>query len=259
MSPRGDLATAKLLSLIAFCCAGIFLTGALSSLVSSENSPFAPGEKLSFRISWSNTVEAGNADLMVHNGNPGNKDEVRLVLKASTSPNLGGAYTFKDEFISDFNMQLWAPRSFQKNFTEKTRVVDEKVDFDQINRYAVVTRSKTLSQKIQIETGTQDPVSALYAIRSTALRAGMTLAFPVMDGGRTFQMEAKVNALELISTKLGNFNCHRLDIRLIPVSGSSNEKNIVVWFSNDQRRLPVLASIALPVGAAVIELTARTP
>lgn len=204
-------------------------------------------------------MEAGKADLTVSNDDSKRKDCLRLVLKAMTSQSLAGVYDFKDEFVSEFDTRLWAPRSFQKNFTEKARVVNERLDFDQVNRYAVLTQSKKAAHKIVIETGTHDPVSALYAMRTIALKPGMMLSFPVMDGGRTFQLEARVVSLELITTKLGSFNSHRTEIRIRPVDSSSGERNIVIWFSNDPRRLPVLATVALPVGAAVIELIARTP
>jgi hypothetical protein len=254
-----EMSVAKIFLFIPMTLVCFLFTQLLVSQNLSENSPFPLGEKLSFRVSWSNVLEAGNADLTVSSGESRSKDVLRLVLQAKTSQTLTGTYSFKDEFVSEFDVKLWAPRSFRKNFTEKTRVVDEKVDFDQLNRYAIVTQSKTGSRKIAIETGTQDPISALYALRTIALRPGMMLSFPVMDGGRTFQLDARVMAQELITTKLGSFNSHRIEVRIRPVDANSSERNIVLWFSNDQRRLPVLATIALPIGAVIIELIARTP
>jgi hypothetical protein len=253
------MSAAKILIFIPMTLICFLFTQSLRSQSPSDNSPFPLGEKLSFRVSWSNIMEAGNADLTVSSGESGSKDVLRLVLKAMTSPTMTGTYSFKAEFLSEFDVKLWAPRSFRKNFTEKTRVVDEKVDFDQLNRYAIVTQSKKRSQKIAIETGTQDPISALYALRTIPLKPGMLLSFPVMDGGRTFKLEARVMAQELITTKLGSFNSHRIEVRIRPVDANSSERNIVLWFSNDQRRLPVLATIALPLGGAIIELIARTP
>jgi len=232
---------------------------AMQSQTQVNSPPFPIGEKLSFRVSWINAIDAGSADLTVSHGDSKSKDLLRFELKALTNPNLIAGYDFKDEFISYFDPGLSAPRSFHKNFTEKSRVVDEKMEFDQVNRYVVVTRSKKIARKISIETGTQDPISSLYAMRSIMLKPGMTLSFPVMDGDRTYQLEARVIGQELITTKLGNFNSHRTEIRIRPVDSSSNERAIVVWFSTDQRRLPVLATVSLPVGSAVIELIARNP
>jgi hypothetical protein len=253
------MSVAKISRAILFILVCLWFSQPVRSQSPAENGPFLLGETLSFRISWSNSVDAGNADLTVSSGDPRSKDVLRLVLKAATNQNLAGTYSFKGEFVSQFDTKMWAPRSFRKNFTEKARIVDEKVDFDQLNRYAVVTQSNKPSRKIAIETGTQDPVSALYAMRTIALKPGMMLSYPMMDGGRTFQVEARVIALELITTKLGSFSSHRTEVRVRPIDSSSSEKTIVIWFSNDQRRLPVLATVALPVGAAVIELIARTP
>jgi hypothetical protein len=33
------------------------------------------------------------------------------------------------------------------------------------------------------------------------------------------------------------------------------DKKVTVWFTNDSRKIPVLASVSLPFGAALIELT----
>ena len=253
------MSSARILKTAVLILLCISLCQSIQSQNQANSPPFPVGEKLSFRVSWSNTIDAGSADLTVGYGDSKNKDLLRLELKAVTNRNLIESYIFKDEFVSYFDLGVSAPRSFHKNFTEKSRVVDEKVEFDQVNRYAVVTRSKKLARKMSIETGTQDPISSLYAMRTIALKAGMTLSFPLMDGVRTFQLEARVIGQELITTKLGSFNCHRTEVRIRPVDSSSSERVIVVWFSNDQRRLPVLAMFSLPVGSAVIELIARTP
>jgi hypothetical protein len=237
----------------------VFLCETAQSQSQANNFPFPVGEKLSFRVSWSNTIDAGSADLTVGQANSTGNDLLRIQLKALTSPNLSNNYSFKDEFVSYFDLGLSAPRSFQKNFTERKRVVDEKMEFDQVNRHVVVTQSKKIARKFSIETGTQDPISSLYAMRIVTLRPGMTLSFPVMDGERTYRLDARVTGQELITTKLGNFNSHRTEIHIRPVDSSSSERTIVVWFSSDQRRLPVLAMVSLPVGSAVIELVSRTP
>ena len=220
--------------------------------------PFHAGERLSYRISWSNIVEAGTAELTV-TAEEGKPTSLRLQAKALTATAVAASYPFKDDFVSHFDTLSGCPWLYEKNFTERKRVVRDRVTFNQAQRTALFTNSKNQSKQLPIELGTQDPVSSLYALRSLGFTPGMQVTFPVLDGGIQYALEARVVATELITVKLGSFNAHRVDVSLRRESGALANRSITAWFSTDARRLPVLASVALPVGAAVIELTSVTP
>jgi hypothetical protein len=259
-----------------FVCAGIMLFPsppesplkgtswvAFSSLLAlplapPDSSPLQVGEKLTYRISWSNFVEAGTAELSVSSGSSTVANSYRLQLKAITTPAISSVYTFKDEFVSFFDAGLGAPTLFEKNFTEKKRTVNEKVAFDQVNRSATFTNSNKQNQTIPIDLGTQDPLSALYAVRSLGLKPGLQVIFPVLDGGKKYLVEIRVTGSDLISTSLGSFNTHRMEVALRREGVSVNDKKVTVWFTNDARKTPVLSSVSLPVGAALIELTSMS-
>lgn len=224
----------------------------------SGSLPFPVGEKLSYRISWSNIVEAGSADLSV-TAEDGRPNGLRLQAKAVTAAAVAASYPFKDDFVSHFDALTRAPWLYEKNFTERKRVVRDRVTFNQAQRTALYTNSKNQSKQIPIEGGTQDPVSSLYALRTIGLTQGMRVTFPVLDGGIQYALEAHVVAEELITVKLGSFTAHRVEVNLRRESGPVTNRSITVWISSDARRLPVLVSVAMPVGAAVIELVSVTP
>jgi hypothetical protein len=240
---------------------GLVLTGVFLSIQAGANSdglPFHPGEKLTYRISWSSVLDAGTAQLTV-TPSPKITNALKLELKASTAPAFSSTYSFTDEFVSHFEAGLGAPRLFEKSFVERKRVVREKVAFNQLHRSATYTNSKNESKQVPIELGTQDPVSALYALRILGLRPGLQIVFPVLDNGRLYSIEAKVTGTELITTKLGSFETNRVEISILGSAPKLGEKKVTLWFSTDARRIPVLASVAFPVGAGVIELMAKTP
>jgi Protein of unknown function (DUF3108) len=220
--------------------------------------PFQTGEKLTYRISWSNIVDAGTAELAV-TPSPKVVGALKLELKAKAAPGVAGTYLFSDDFVSHFDAAFGAPSLFEKNFTEKKRVVKERLELNQLHRFATFTNSKNQSKRIPIELGTQDPVSALYVLRALGLRSGVQVALPVLDGGRLYYLDARVTGSELITTKLGSFGTSRVEISIRRDAVLLSDKKITVWFTTDARRIPVLASVALPIGAAVIELMAQTP
>ncbi|MCI0418234.1 MAG: DUF3108 domain-containing protein [Acidobacteria bacterium] len=242
------------------CGAGLATLLLASVLAEPPNSglPFQAGERLSYRISWSNIVEAGTAQLSV-TAEAGKQSSLRIEAKAATAAAVAATYAFTDEFVSHFDTVSGAPSLFEKNFTERKRVVRERVAFNQAQRTALFTNSKNQSKQMAIELGTQDPVSSLYALRSLGLTPGVQVTFPVLDGGTRYLLEARVVGTELITVKLGSFNAHRVDVSLRRESGAMANRRITAWLSVDARRLPVLVSVALPVGAAVIELMGVTP
>jgi hypothetical protein len=224
-------------------------------LAPADSSAFQVGERLTYRISWSNFIEAGTAELSVSSGSSTVANSYRLQLKAITTPAISGVYTFKDEFVSFFDAGLGAPWLFEKDFIEKKRTIKEKVIFDQVNRSATFTNSNKQTQTIPIDLGTQDPLSALYSVRSLGLKPGLQVIFPVLDGSKSYLVEIRVTGSDLISTSLGSFNTHRMEVALRREGVSVYDKKVTVWFTNDSRKIPVLASVSLPFGAALIELT----
>jgi hypothetical protein len=233
----------------------------LASILRAANSdslPFSPGEKLTYRVSWSNVIEAGTAELTV-TPSPKVAGALKLELRARTAPALGAGYSFSDDFVSHFQPSLGAPSLFEKNFTERKRVVKEQVTFNQVHRLANYTNSKKQSKQVSIELGTQDPISVLYALRSLGLKPGVQISLPVLDGGRLYSVEAKVAGTELITTKMGSFSASRVEISIQRDASKLGDRKVTVWFTNDARRVPVLASVALPVGAGIVELTAQAP
>lgn len=217
------------------------------------------GEKLTYRISWSNFIDAGSAELTAALSGAGSATSYRLQLKVMTSPSVSTIYPFRDDFISTFDSALGAPSRFEKNLTERTRVVKETVEFDQSGRRAVREDSKKQRQRFPIDLGTQDPLSALYIIRGLGLRPGLQASFAVQDGGRIYQLELKATANDLISTGAGSFSTQRIEILLRRDGVRLTDRRITLWMTSDSRRLPVLVAADLPFGSALIELTSKTP
>jgi hypothetical protein len=215
---------------------------------------FQPGEKLQYRISWDKILVAGIAELSVKPGS-GNKD-CQLYLKAETTSAVAKLYNFKDEFTSSYDMLSGMPSRYAKRFTQNKRVVDEVINFNQLNRSALLVDAKKQSKILLIETGTQDPLSALYSVRSVGLKPGMKLILPLNDGGRNYLLTIQVVAAELITVQAGSFKTLRAEVNMQLNGMLLPNKKMTVWLSDDAKRVPVLASVVLPIGTGLVELVA---
>lgn len=239
------------------------VSGLLSRMsgVAAANNEFViqSGEKLTYRISWSNFIEAGSAELTVSQAGEGKASLFRFQLKAVASPSISKIYPFRDDFVSYFDSALGAPRRYEKNLTERSRVVKETVEFDQYGRFAVRENSRKQKQRFTTDLGTQDPISALYIIRGMGLKPGLRAIFPVQDGGRIYQLDLMVTGNDLISTNAGSFPTQRIEIFLRSDGSRPKDRRITLWMTSDSRSLPVLAAVDLPFGSALIELVSKAP
>jgi hypothetical protein len=228
------------------------------SKVWAVDSPFPVGEKLTYRISWSNFMEVGKVELLALQASSSTPGTFRLQLRATTTPAIANIYPFKDEFVSLFDVALGLPGRFEKNFVERKRTVKETVEFNQFERVATVTTPGRPLQQVPIEWGTQDPLSALYLMRSLGLKPGLQISFPVLDGGKVYKLDLQVTGSDLISIQAGSFNTQRVEVRLRRDGTTLTDKKITVWFSTDNRKLPVLVAANLSFGSALIELTSHS-
>lgn len=235
--------------------------GAVSALQAAQSSPgsasvFPVGEKLQYRISWNKIVSAGTAQLEVR---PLKSDsQCQFYLKVSATPAVAALLTLQDEFVSQYDRLLGAPSHFEKRFTLNQQVVDESANFNQIGRSAQVVDSKKQTRNVPIEVGMQDPLSALYSVRNLAMKPGMQIWLPILDGGRDYTMGVSVGAVELVTVQAGSFNALRTEVNLWFNGQPVPNRKMTIWLSDDARRVPVMASVPLPVGTVMVELVSMS-
>ena len=222
----------------------------------SDPLPFAVGERLAYRVSWAETLEAGSAELRVTSRDSKDSGAYRLVLDASSTPAMASVYRLQFQCSSLFDPDQGVSREYRESFKENGRTVRESLVFNHGGGTASYVNSRKESSQLTIELGAQDPVSAIYLVRSLSLKPGLRLLFPIVEGGEAYQADVTVAGSELISTALGSFPTHRVEAVLRRGGSLLNDKKMTFWFTRDRRRIPVLASVALPFGSLLVELTA---
>jgi hypothetical protein len=99
-----------------------------------------------------------------------------------------------------------------------------------------------------------DLLSGILYVSSLPLRPGDTYIFPVNDGGTTVTAQAHVEAQEEVKTPAGTFKA----VRVGPEGDSGallkNKGRIWIWYSDDERHLPVQMRAKLPWGTVNIYL-----
>ena len=110
-----------------------------------------------------------------------------------------------------------------------------------------------------IEDQTQDVVSGIYALRLLPLAVGKQFDLTVSDSGLVYRVPVSVTGRELQRTAIGKVWCFKVepDIfghdRMIEGDGK-----MVIWITDDARRVPVRSVINTSVGKVDIRLKSAT-
>lgn len=101
----------------------------------------------------------------------------------------------------------------------------------------------------------QDILSAIYFLRTQPLTAGKNLELTISDSGRVYKVPVRVMEKKRIKTVLGRVNALRVDPDLFGPGGMLDKKgHISIWYTDDNRRIPVKARIKTEYGTFEVTL-----
>jgi len=233
-----------------------------TSAMAGVKAPFGPGEKMTYEIHWT-FIHAGDAVLEVMPDTEMNGVPARhFKATAKTVPWVDKIYKVRDTMDAWTNMDVTHALRYKKDQNEGT--YHKKVDliFDkeknQSFRYVRGDLKHTLDQPIDVF----DPMSILYSFRKQILYKTMKFGANVSDGKKSVVGEAYVEGVDNIETPMGIIPCFKVNLDIKHLSGvfkKSRDAELVVWFSADERRIPVKVRSKVKVGHFTLELVDYHP
>jgi len=219
--------------------------------------PFAPGEKLSYEIYWT-VVHAGSASLEVLPGEElDGVRSLRFLAQARSTPFVDNFYKVRDRIEAWTDADVNRSLLYRKKQREGTYKKDVELRFDwgenKSYRYVRGELKHTLDQPDEVF----DPLSILFSFRKHVLYKTMRFSGPVTDGKISVMGEAYVEGTEKVETPMGEIKCFRVRLNVKHLSGvfkKSKDAELIVWFSADERRLPVKVKSKVAVGHFSMEL-----
>ena len=240
-----------------WCLPGMLAALALMAVPTERPVPFRAGETLSFDISWSQFLTAGTATIAVREKRP-SFDSIAyyIVADGRPTPLLARLYTlyYKADTLLDVFTLLPQRASVYSKEGSKERM--KALRFDQVARRGVyeVTTSTVVTTNLTLPANAQDPLSAIYVLRSRPLKPGATFTMPVVNNGEIYRMDAKVVAKETVVTPVGQLAAWKIVPTISDEHGKPTGDKLGLWISDDARKLPVKLEADLPVGHFVITL-----
>jgi hypothetical protein len=245
----------------------LFYVAAVAAQTSNKSEPFRIGETLSYEGKFSKAllrgIDVADLNFTVERAPT---DKRNFVVKADAKSKGALAklinFDFNQNFQSTIDGEHFQILKTVKHDEQGSRVRDSEAIFDYRAKKVVYvetdpneTARAPRRVASAIENDTQDLVSAIYLMRRLPLAVGKTFELKISDSGLIFRLPVKVTARELQKTVAGRSWCYRVEPeifgknRLIEKEGS-----LIIWITDDARRLPVRAQINTGIGRVEVKL-----
>ena len=200
---------------------------------------------------------AGTA--VVHFEAAGDLEHVSATADTSGAINL--LFHVSDKFQSTFDRNTGCTSEFNKQTVEGRRQVNStlKMDYTQTSPFW----TKRTVTKNQVEARGNAHTRAAYRSATgpvlclvAAHEVGKSFQIPVVDALQTVTVTMKVEGKEEIKTPLGTFKT----VRVQPTADAGvvkNRGNIWIWYTDDERHLPVQMRARLFWGTITFRLAAN--
>ena len=220
--------------------------------------PFAAGEALTYDVSWSSTLTAGTATVRVAEKKPSfGSLAYYVVAEGRPTALVSKLYTLYYKVDTLLDAYTLLPQRGSVYSEEGKRHRMKSTLFDRAKKtaeYQVVTTT-TVKKTMTTSGVAQDPLGALYVLRSIPLKPGEKITMPICDNGANYKVLIEAGAVEPIKTGVGVLQAQKLT--MTPQGADVGARGLTLWLSADSARAPVKMSAQLPVGAFVLTLASR--
>ena len=222
----------------------------------STSMPFAPGERLRFRLRWT-VVPAGEAIMEVlpfRDINGQKTYHFRLTAKSNLI--VDQIYKVRDRIDAFANIDMTRAILYHHKQHEGDNRKNVEVRFNWEKEIALYNDGQTDS-KIPIKPGTFDPLSVFYYSRLADFDADGLIQCPVSDGKKCVNGQARIVKKETIKVLCGWYDTYLIEPDLKHVGGvfeKSKDAKIRIWVTADERRIPVKIASKVAIGSFVGEL-----
>jgi len=216
---------------------------------------FPARQSLTYAVDW-RVFPAGTTVLHLQQDG----DQERVSATGDTLGAINLIYRVSDRFQSSFNRSTNCSAGFSKQLQEGRRQVNTDLKFDYAHGKALldeknVVKGTSKHEEAPVGPCVTDLLSAIFYPESQTFTPGETFRFPIGDAVHTVVVTMHAEARETVRTPLGTYQT----IRVQPTADAGVVKargNIWIWYTDDDRHIPVQMRARLFWGTITFRLTA---
>jgi hypothetical protein len=217
-------------------------------------SSFPVKQTLTYSVDW-RVFPAGTAVVRFETAG----DRENITASADTSGAINLLFHVSDRFQSSFDRDKGCTDDFNKQTVEGRRQVTSTLHLDYAeNRSVLNEKNLVTGQTKHVESPVPgcvtDLLTGVFYASSQPIQLGQSFVIPVFDAMHVVPVTMKVEGREEIKTPLGVFKT----LRVQPTAAAGvvkNRGNIWIWYTDDERHLPVQMRARLFWGTITFRLT----
>jgi hypothetical protein len=217
------------------------------------NNAFSYGEKLTFSVGYK-FITAGYATMQISPKPVEVSDrptyEVRFDVK--TTPSFDKIFKVRDRYATYLDADGIFPWRFEQSVREGDYSRDFSANIDQRKHVA-----RTTEGAFEVSPFVHDILSAFYFTRTLDLKRmkkGQSFLLKNFYGKKAHDLRIRVLGRERVETKAGTFDCVVIEPLVVEGGLFKNEGRIMVYMTDDDRKMPVKVASKVVIGTIDCEL-----
>ncbi len=218
-----------------------------------DQNAFTVGEELIFDVNYG-FVTAGQARMAIprYSWQKGRKCyHVQFLVKSTSF--FDALYQVRDRYESHIDTEGLFPWKFIQRIREGGYKRDFSARFDHSREIAYTTEGK-----YPVPAFTQDVLSAFYYMRTydySEMRRGETVKLKNFYKDSTYTLRVVYHGKEVVEVEAGTFRTIVLEPVMEEGGLFKASGRILVWLTDDDRKIPVQVDAEIPIGSITSELT----
>ena len=209
------------------------------------------GEHLEFSVRYG-PIRAGVATMAIAElSEVGGEPCFHIVTTARSSDFFSTFFYVNDRVESYIHTDTLLPLQFEKHLIEGDFRDNEVVLFDHDRNLAIYEGP----QYVEILPKAHDILSAFYSVRARDLEPGDVFNLESHVDGKNYPIRVTVHRRERVSVPVGEFDCVVVEPMLRTPGLFKHEGQLLVWLTEDGRRIPVQMKSKLTIGSISVVLT----
>jgi hypothetical protein len=218
------------------------------------NEAFGFGERLEYRVGYK-FITAGRAYFQIapqpiyREG----RASYDIWFEVRSLESLDWLYRVRDRYRTVLDVAGIFPWEFEQHIREGNFRRDFSARFDQRNHKAITTEGT-----FDIPPYVHDIVSAFYYVRTLNLRSysnGSIIQLQNFFDRQTYDLGVRILGRQTVEVEAGTFRCIVIEPLIKEGGLFKSEGRILIWLSDDDRKIPVKVSTKIPIGTIDAELT----
>jgi hypothetical protein len=217
---------------------------------------FGVGESLEFELEVMGIAQAGRMTMKVL---PVREGKLPIEVSAQTNTFFSKVRRVRGHGVSYLHSQNLRPIRYVENAVENDVHKSAEVSFTAHDHHVRVDYKIGERQghnQFRYANEGLDVAGAIYLIRQLPLKQGSSLCFDVYGIRRLWRVSGRIEGREHVSLPIGEFEAWHLSGLAVRLDDHQQRREVHVWITDDQRRLPLAAVAAIDLGAVRAKLIA---